>query len=79
VVRSPASERSAGEIAQIQQDQWLVLRRIAEFAHQSIDSGNESQPWNQARNQSDLIAFDHMSLADALEHRLGVKPNNRTR
>jgi monoamine oxidase len=65
------------EIAQIHQDQWLVLRRMAELAHQSIDSGNESQPWNQARNQSDLIAFDRMSVADALEHRFGVKPDSR--
>jgi monoamine oxidase len=65
------------EIAKITEDQRLVLRRIAELARQSIDSGNESQPWNQARNRSDLVAFDRMSVADALEHRFGVTPNSR--
>jgi monoamine oxidase len=66
-----------GEIAKVTADQRVVLRQIAELARQSIDSGNESQPWNQARNQSDLIAFDRTSVADALEHRFGVKPNTR--
>jgi monoamine oxidase len=65
------------EIAKITADQRVVLRRIAELARQDIDSGNESQPWNQARNQSDLIAYDRTSVADALEHRFGVTPNSR--
>ncbi|MEU8365256.1 NAD(P)/FAD-dependent oxidoreductase [Nonomuraea sp. NPDC048882] len=61
------------EIADIEQQALnRVLGPMAEFA-QSIQSGKESEPWK----QPDLIKYDQMSVADALEKRFGVSKDGR--
>jgi monoamine oxidase len=66
------------EIANIEkQKRDQVLRPMAELAHRYIESGKESQPWNQVQDQSTLITFDRTSVAEALEHRFGVSRTSR--
>ncbi len=69
---------TAGEIATIEkQKRDQVLRPMAELAHRYIESGKESQPWNQVHEQPTLITFDRTSVAEALEHRFGVSRTSR--
>jgi monoamine oxidase len=62
------------EIADIEKQKVdRVLRPMAEFARQSIQSGKESEPWN----QPGLVTLDRTSVADALEKRFGVSRTER--
>ncbi len=56
------------DIDQLGKQMDVVLRRMAEFARAKIQSGKESQPWS----QQDLVAYDQMSVAEALEKWFGV-------
>ena len=48
---------------------------MAEFARKNIQSGKESEPWN----QPGLVNFDRTSVADALEHEFGVSKQTEPR
>jgi monoamine oxidase len=56
------------EIAGIQQKVDQVLKLMADYARKTIQSGKESEPWN----QPGLITLDRTSVANALEKQFGV-------
>jgi monoamine oxidase len=62
------------EIADVDAQVEKVLRKIAEFAQQEIQSGKEREPWN----QPGLDRFDNTSVAQALQAQpFGVVHNSR--
>lgn len=62
------------EVADIERQKVdRVLRPMAEFARRSIQSGKESEPWN----QPGLDTLDRTSVAEALERRFGVSRTER--
>jgi monoamine oxidase len=54
-----------------------VLKPMAELARQTIESGKESEPWNQSWRRSDLVTLDRTPVADVLEKRFGVGRTSR--
>jgi monoamine oxidase len=64
---------TAEEIEKVEQSVGQVLRLMAEFARQSIQAGNESQPWK----QPGLVALDRMSVAEALSNQFQVSKGSR--